>query len=67
MKTAGGLTVDDIRAQTGTLTINLQAQNQQSIETLRDTLEKALGKPVELPSIRTADSVKATLTLGGKS
>lgn len=63
----GGLTVEDIRAQTGTLTISLQAQNQQSIETLRDTLEKSLGNPVELQSSRTADSVKATLTLGGKS
>jgi type II secretion system protein L len=67
MNTAGGLSVEDIRAQTGTLTINLQAQNQQAIETLRDTLEKALGNPVELQSSRTADSVKATLTLGGKS
>ncbi|UOG93077.1 MAG: type II secretion system protein GspL [Candidatus Thiothrix sulfatifontis] len=67
MQTAGGLTVEDIRAQTGTLTVNLQAPNQQAIETLRDTLEKALGNPVELQSSRTADSVKATLTLGGKS
>lgn len=67
MTSTGGLTVEDIRAQTGTLTINLQAQNQQAIETLRDTLEKSLGNPVELQSSRTADSVKATLTLGGKS
>ncbi len=67
MQTAGGLTVEEIRAQTGTLTVNLQAPNQQAIETLRDTLETALGNPVELQSSRTADSVKATLTLGGKS
>ncbi|EIJ35195.1 type II secretion system protein GspL [Thiothrix nivea] len=67
LNTTGGLTVEDIRAQTGTLTINLQAQNQQAIETLRDTLEQALGNPVELQSSRTADSVKATLTLGGNS
>lgn len=67
MNTAGGLNVEDIRAQSGTLTVNLQAKNQQAIETLRDTLEKSLGNPVELQSSRTADSVKATLTLGGKS
>ncbi|OQX15746.1 MAG: hypothetical protein BWK73_05940 [Thiothrix lacustris] len=67
MQTAGGLTVEDIRAQTGTLTVNLQAPNQQAIETLRATLETALGNPVELQSSRTADSVKATLTLGGQS
>ncbi|MGB3918807.1 hypothetical protein J9253_20090 [Thiothrix litoralis] len=67
MGKAGELTVEDIRAQSGTLTLNLQAKNQQAIETLRDTLEKALGNPVELQSSRTADSVKATLTLGGKS
>lgn len=63
----GGLTVEDIRAQSGSLTINLQAKNQQSIENLRETLEKSLGNPVELQSSRTADSVKATLTLGGQS
>lgn len=67
MNTTGGLTVEDIRAQPGSLTINLQAQNQQAVETLRDTLEKALGNPVELQSSRTADKVKATLTLGGQS
>ncbi len=67
MGTAGDLTVEDIRTQSGTLTLNLQAKNQQAIETLRDTLEKSLGNPVELQSSRTADSVKATLTLGGTS
>jgi hypothetical protein len=61
----GGLQVDEIRAQNTTLTLNLQTQNQQALETLRDTLEKSLGKAVEMQSSRTADSVKATLTLGG--
>jgi type II secretion system protein L len=63
----GGLQVDEIRAQNTTLTLNLQTQNQQALETLRDTLEKSLGKAVEMQSSRTADSVKATLTLGGQS
>ncbi|WGZ94873.1 MAG: type II secretion system protein GspL [Candidatus Thiothrix putei] len=67
MQAAGDLSVEDIRAQTGTLTVNLQAKNQQAIETLRDTLEKSLGNAVEMQSSRTADSVKATLTLGGQS
>ncbi|MBO0612870.1 MAG: hypothetical protein RL122_1523 [Pseudomonadota bacterium] len=63
----GGLKVDEIRAQNSTLTLSLQTQNQQALETLRDTLEKSLGKAVEMQSSRTADSVKATLTLGGQS
>lgn len=67
MSSTGDLTVEDIRAQNGELTLNLQAKTQQAIETLRDTLEKSLGSSVELQSSRTADSVKATLTMGGKS
>lgn len=63
----GGVSIDEIRAQERTLTISLQAQNQQAIDSLRDNLEKTLGNPVELQSSRTANSVKATLTLGDKS
>lgn len=63
----GGVSIDEIRAQERTLIINLQAQNQQAIDSLRDHLEKTLGNPVELQSSRTANSVKATLTLGEHS
>jgi type II secretion system protein L len=62
-----GIKVEEISSQAETVTIALQATEQQAIETLRETLEKTTGSPVELQSSRTADGVKASLTLGGKS
>lgn len=62
-----GLTVEDIRAQSGTLSVELQTQSQQAVEDLRAALESATGGTVDLKSSRSADKVKASLTLGGKS
>jgi type II secretion system protein L len=62
-----GIKVEEISSQAETVTIALQSTEQQAIETLRETLEKTTGGPVELQSSRNADSVKAKLTLGGKS
>lgn len=67
LNTAAGLQVEEIRFQGNTLSIDLIAPEQQQIETLRTALEQQPGKPAELLSSRTADSVKATLTLGGAS
>lgn len=61
-----GLKLEEIRSNDATLSIELQAQDQQSIETLRENLESQLGNPVDMQSSRTADSVKASLTLGGQ-
>lgn len=63
----GQLEVEEIRTRNNALIVELQADSQQAVETLRSTLEGQLGNPVEMQSSRTADSVKATLTLGGKS
>ena len=62
-----GLVVEEIRTEGTTVTVNLQAKEQQPLETLRDTLEKTLGKPVDMQSSSSADGVKATLTLGGQA
>jgi type II secretion system protein L len=64
---SSGLTLEDIHAQAGELSVNLQAQDQQAVDKLRETLETALGKTIELKSSRTADTIKASLTLGGTS
>lgn len=60
----GGLTLEEIRAQPPQLAISLQAQDQQTVDNLRTRLEQDLGKPVGLQATRTANNVKATLTLG---
>lgn len=62
-----GLQVEEIRSQTHSLTVNLQAKDQTTLESLRENLEKTLGSPVDMQSSRTADMVKATLTLGSKT
>lgn len=62
-----GLVVEEIRTEGTTVTVNLQAKEQQPLETLRDTLEKTLGKPVDMQSSSSADGVKATLTLGDQA
>ena len=62
-----GLNVEEIRSNAGELVISLQTKDQQAIDTLRSNLETALGKAVELKSSRSADTIKANLTLGGAS
>ena len=62
-----GLNVEEIRSNAGELVISLQTKDQQAIDTLRSHLETALGKAVELKSSRSADTIKANLTLGGAS
>ncbi len=67
MTKVSGLTVDDIRAQAGTLSVELQTENQQAVENLRAALESATGGSVDLKSSRSGGKVKASLTLGGNS
>lgn len=61
-----GITIEEIRAQQGNITISLQAKGQSAIDALRTTLENKLSN-IELKSSRTADTIKATLKLGGSS
>jgi general secretion pathway protein L len=63
---SSGLTVEEIRTHAGSVSVDLQAQDQASVDKLRETLVAALGGAVELKSSSTADTLKATLTLGGK-
>lgn len=67
MTKVNGLSVEDIRSQSGTVSVELQTDNQQSVEDLRKALESAMGGTVELRSSRSAGKVKANLTLGGNS
>ena len=60
------LKLEEIRSNKAMVSIELQSQDQQAIETLRENLESQLGNPVDMQSSRTADSVKASLTLGGQ-
>jgi type II secretion system protein L len=66
-QTQGGIQVEEIRSDNASVAIELQAKDQQAIETLRESLEKTIGNPIEMQSSRTADTVKASLTLGSKS
>lgn len=67
LSSSQGVEITEIRSQNASLAIELRAPDQQAIEDLRENLESTLGNPVEMQSSRTADSVKANLTLGEAS
>ncbi|MBJ6611569.1 MAG: hypothetical protein JG718_14505 [Candidatus Thiothrix moscowensis] len=62
-----GLSVKNITTQSGSLSIELQTQDEQAVESLRTALESSIGGSVDLKTSRSADTIKANLTLGGKS
>lgn len=57
-----GLSVDAIQTQAGSVSVTLQAKEQQAVDNLRT----ALGEGVALKSSRSGDTIKASLTLGDK-
>ena len=61
-----GLQVEAIQTQAGSVSVSLQAKQQQAVDKLRTTLEAALGKGVVLKSSHSGDTINASLTLEDK-
>ena len=57
----------EINSSAGTLTIKVQTQEQQAIETLRANLEQNPAIPVSIQSSNNAGQVEATINLGANS
>jgi hypothetical protein len=57
----------EINSSAGTVTIKVQTQEQQAIETLRANLEQNPAIPVSIQSSNNAGQVEATINLGANS
>jgi type II secretory pathway component PulL len=67
MQGVPNLKIMEINSSAGTLTIKVQTQEQQAIETLRANLEQNPAIPVSIQSSNNAGQVEATINLGANS